>query len=143
MDLEWACQPEADEVPANLCGNFCRNFNHTHHSSIHTGGESMSRKRREIFPVVVLIMALIMVMMWLENRSQIRHEYPLSGVVQEIDERNDEVIVLDLAGNTWVFRGIEDWETGDIAAMLLRDNGTPGIYDDEILRVKYCGRVGN
>ena len=102
----------------------------------------MSRKRREILPVVILIMALIMVMMWLENRSQIRHEYPLSGVVQEIDEWNDEVIVLDSAGNAWAFRGIEDWEIGDIAAMLLRNNGTPGIYDDEILRVKYCGKAG-
>jgi len=60
--------------------------------------------------------------------------------VQEIE--NDTVIVMDGAGNEWAFNGAEDWEIGDIAALLMKDMNTQEIYDDEIVSVRYCGNVG-
>ena len=82
---------------------------------------------------------LAMVTIWLSSRNAIKHEYPLSGIVQEIE--NDTVIVMDGAGNEWSFNGAEDWEIGDIAAILMKDMNTQEIYDDQIVSVRYCGNI--
>lgn len=67
-----------------------------------------------------------------------RHnQYPAAGTVSEI--RDDTVYVTDSTGNIWSFDGAEDWQTGDQATMLMDDNGTETIYDDEILQVRYVG----
>lgn len=66
-------------------------------------------------------------------------EYPMTTVVSEINEKADEVVCIDFNGNEWVFTGVEDWIVGDIASMIMNDKGTPIIYDDEIVSVRYDG----
>ncbi len=81
-------------------------------------------------------------MTWLHSRTLIKNEYPLSGIVQEINFATDEVIVEDGAGNLWSFFGVEDWNVGDIAAMIMRDMNTKEIADDQIIgRPRYCGNI--
>lgn len=70
-------------------------------------------------------------------------EYPTCGEVVEVDYENDLVVVEDFNGNLWEFEGCEDWLEGDIASMIMNDCGTPEIYDDEIVTVKYSGYVKN
>lgn len=66
-----------------------------------------------------------------------RHnQYPAAGTVTVT---GDTVYVTDSTGNVWSFEGAEDWQTGDRAAMLMDDNGTETIYDDEILQIRYIG----
>ena len=79
---------------------------------------------------------------WLvqENYSNV-HEYALTTVVVELDQENDEVICADFNGNEWAFTEIGDWMIGDIAAMIMDNNNTDIIYDDEIVSVKYNGRI--
>ena len=67
--------------------------------------------------------------------------YPLAGIVTEVNYAEDVVTVQDGAGNLWRFDGAEDWQTGDLAALLMNDNGTEDIRDDSILLVRYGGRA--
>lgn len=67
-------------------------------------------------------------------------EYPLAARV--IDIQGDTVSLCDGAGNVWKWEGAEDWQIGDIAAMIMSDNGTSEISDDEILEMRYSALFG-
>ena len=69
--------------------------------------------------------------------------YPLTAVVVEMDRENDIVTCADYSGNLWEFEGCEDWETGDVASLLMCDLGTISIYDDTIEMVRYGGHIGD
>lgn len=63
--------------------------------------------------------------------------YALTTCVVELDREKDVVIVKDSVGNRWEFYGVEDWQEGDCASLLICDNGTESIFDDEIHGVRY------
>lgn len=67
------------------------------------------------------------------------HVYPHTGIVSEVNYVNNTVTVRDFNGHEWAFYGAEDWQSGDICAMIMDDNGTEMIYDDIIMDVRYCG----
>ena len=69
-----------------------------------------------------------------------RH-YPLNTVVQEINKETDTVTCADYNGNLWEFYGVEDWQEGDFATMIMDTCGTTNIFDDEIVKVEYNGNV--
>ena len=66
--------------------------------------------------------------------------YPLAAKVVDLDYRQDFVTMEDGAGNLWGFWGCEDWERGDLAAMIMDSHGTGNIDDDEIVTIRYAGR---
>ena len=70
------------------------------------------------------------------TKSSLHNQYPAAGTVTVA---GDTVYVTDSTGNVWSFEGAEDWQTGDQAAMLMDDNGTETIYDDEVLQIRYVG----
>lgn len=60
--------------------------------------------------------------------------YTLATVVVEIDEELSVIVCEDSNGNLWeFFGGILEWEIGDGCAMVMYDNATTTIYDDEIV----------
>lgn len=63
--------------------------------------------------------------------------YALTTCVVELDRKNNMVTVEDSTGNRWQFCGVEDWEVNDCASLLMCDNGTESILDDEIHGVRY------
>ena len=67
--------------------------------------------------------------------------YALSTVVIKVDRENDIVTFEDFNGNMWEIEGCEDWEINDIGALLMNNNGTENIYDDEIVQAHYNGWV--
>lgn len=67
--------------------------------------------------------------------------YSLNTVVQEINEETDTVTCADCNGNLWEFYGVEDWQEGDFATMIMDTCGTTNIFDDEIVKVEYNGNV--
>lgn len=67
--------------------------------------------------------------------------YPETAIVTDVNETEDCVIVECSNGNLFQFYGIEDWAEGDICSMLMSDNGTTEVTDDQILSVKYSGYV--
>lgn len=68
--------------------------------------------------------------------------YANTFVITETRETDDLVILTDFtSGHQYSFKGIEDWERGDVVACIMSDNGTESIYDDQILTVKYEGWI--
>lgn len=66
--------------------------------------------------------------------------YPLGVEIIEVDEQDDVVVCIDGAGNAWEFSGVEDWQVGDFAALLMNNHGTAKtIYDDVIVAARYAG----
>ena len=92
-------------------------------------------KRFPIIRKTAAMMLLICAMLTLAACTR-HNQYPAAGTVTVT---GDTVYVTDSTGNVWSFEGAEDWQTGDRAAMLMDDNGTETIYDDEILQIRYVG----
>ena len=67
--------------------------------------------------------------------------YALATGVTAIDSTEDAVICEDSTGNVWAFYGVEDWQVGDNANLLMHDNGTKNIYDDVICGTTYANWV--
>lgn len=65
--------------------------------------------------------------------------YPLTVQVIKLDRNADIVACVDGAGNCWEFYGVEDWQVGDFASLLMDSKGTSSIYDDEIITARYAG----
>ena len=63
--------------------------------------------------------------------------YAETAIITEI--KNDTVTVECANGNLFAFEGAEDLEEGDLCSMIMYDNATPIVYDDEILSIKYAG----
>ena len=63
--------------------------------------------------------------------------YTLTTVVTSVEHSTDTVKVEDGNGTIWAFTGCEDWQIGDICSLIMSDNGTASIYDDEIVKTKY------
>lgn len=63
--------------------------------------------------------------------------YALTTVVVELDEAQDLVYVEDCNGNIWSFQGIEDWQLGDCAALVMDSRGSSKIFDDKIINTRY------
>lgn len=70
--------------------------------------------------------------------EQVNNYYALTAQVVKIDKTQDIVTVEDSVGNLWEFYGVEDWEIGDCASMVMDDMGTDRIYDDEVANVRYA-----
>ena len=67
--------------------------------------------------------------------------YPAALMVVDLDEHEDMVIAVDFNGNEWTWTGIEDIFPGDMIAVMMDDQGTETIYDDEIIDLRYCGWI--
>ena len=68
--------------------------------------------------------------------------YPATGIVTELDTRENLVIYVDFNGNEWDFPDVEDWAEGDRVALIMDNMGTPeSIYDDEPICWRYVGWV--
>lgn len=58
-------------------------------------------------------------------------------VVDDIDEAADVVTFIDSVGFLWEIEGIEDWNIGDAAALLMNNQSTSSILDDVIIGAYY------
>ena len=66
-------------------------------------------------------------------------QYPQAFVVDLINYEQDFMVLVDFNGNEWIWQGIEDFDCGDIVAAIMEERGTPTIYDDEIVMIRYAG----
>lgn len=71
------------------------------------------------------------------NNKPAGEYYALTTRVEDISEAADRVLVEDSNGNLWAFKGVEDWQIGDCASLLMWDSGTENIKDDEIISARY------
>lgn len=67
--------------------------------------------------------------------------YPQTFIVDSINHAQNYIVLVDFNGNEWIWEGVEDFECGDIVAAIMAERGTPTIYDDEIIMIKYAGYI--
>lgn len=92
-----------------------------------------------IFGFVMLFTVKTDVKNKLEKNINLTEIYSLATVVTAVDAENDVVECQDYNGNVWEFTGCDDWQVEDIASLILHNNNTDDITDDEILSVTYSG----
>lgn len=91
-----------------------------------------------------LLLLIIMILSYKGNEistREIGNLYPMTTVVTNVDYSTDTVTLTDFNGFNWRFTGTEDWDNGDICSCIMSDSGTPYIFDDEIITVKYDGWI--
>lgn len=67
----------------------------------------------------------------------IRSLYPDAMTITEIS--GDLVTIETATGNQFQFYGAEDYDEGDLVAVLMYSKGTENVTDDIIIRVRYAG----
>ena len=65
--------------------------------------------------------------------------YPETAKIVNLDYDADLVTVETFTGFTFQFEGCEDYSEGDGVSLIMEDNGTELIFDDEIVMAQYCG----
>lgn len=64
--------------------------------------------------------------------------YPATMTVTSVS--NNVVTMETSTGYIYEMEGAEDWMPGDLAALIMSDNGTPdNVTDDEIVSARYAG----
>ena len=63
--------------------------------------------------------------------------YPETAKVVLVDYDTDTVYVETFTGYLFAFEGCEDWQEGDCASLIVEDNGTEKIFDDQIVMAQY------
>ena len=89
--------------------------------------------------VILLVICCVWFALMAADTKPTETLYPMTTKVVELDRENDVVTCEDFNGFLWQFDGCEDLQEGDICSMIMNDNGTPKIFDDEIVSVKYDG----
>ena len=91
---------------------------------------------------VLLVIAMIS-FCWMDYNKTAEPEhsvYPLTVQIVELDHNADVVVCVDGTGNCWELYGVEDWQIGDFASLLMDNNGTTEtVYDDVITMACYAG----
>ena len=65
--------------------------------------------------------------------------YPQTAKVVEVDYDNNIVKVVTFNGFEYEFEGCEDYCIGDCVSLIMEDNETEKIFDDEIVLARYSG----
>lgn len=83
--------------------------------------------------VIAISAVTIAVAVWRYTDYEPFTAYPSAGYVVDIDIEWGTVTFEDADGFLWTIDGIGDWEFGDLAALLMHDNGTPDNVEDDII----------
>ena len=98
------------------------------------------------FYIILLVLAVVLIGVMLlcgygttkvEEPVAEGNYYALTTKVVAIDQEADIVTCEDCNGNLWKFYGVEDWEVGDCASLLMESHGTKKIEDDTIEDVRF------
>jgi hypothetical protein len=104
------------------------------------GDKTMTKNSNVLIIIVIVLVAagvlgtLVVYYSRLETGGEY---YALTTRVEDVNEATDLVLVEDSNGSLWAFKGVEDWQIGDCASLLMWDNGTENIKDDEIISARY------
>lgn len=92
--------------------------------------------------IIMLMMVLVTVTMsgFISSAQEEINYYPLTAIITNVD--GNEITATSINGNKWQFLDDEEYyEKGDMVSLLMDDKGTDLVFDDEIVKVHYCGNV--
>jgi hypothetical protein len=97
-----------------------------------------SKERRKPSMKKLLTIALILALTTIALTA-CAEVYPATAKVVDVNYDKDIVTVETFTGFSFTFEGCEDWQVGDCASLIMEDNGTEKIFDDEIVMAYYGG----
>ena len=69
-----------------------------------------------------------------------RNLYPNTAIITSIDYATDSFTVATSTHIEYTLKGVEDWEVGDLASLLMYDIGSDGdITNDLVIELRYSG----
>lgn len=102
------------------------------------GGDRMKKIICACLIVIALSVAAYVLLLWQSSGYEAVAAYANVAYVVEIN--GDTVTLEDGDGMQWAIDGAEDFELGELYALLMHDNGTPDdLTDDVILSATYSG----
>ena len=88
--------------------------------------------------ILILILAIGFVGGRLYEQKQVESNlYPKTGHILYVDHKANLLLIEDPLGHHWLYEGTKDWVEGDLCSMIMNNNGTDGIKDDEIVMLCY------
>lgn len=94
-------------------------------------------------PIAIFLLVLIIFPGWFCNAIEPPHEqYARAAVVLEVDDEINIVTFVDGCGFRWKIKGVFDWHVGDLAALLMDNNGTPGAIIDDVIVDAWYSALG-
>lgn len=90
-----------------------------------------------IISIVVIAVVLFLLLITGTVKDTIKVMYPETAIVVGLDYDSDIVTVRNYNGHLWEFNGCEDYAIDDVVGMIMFDNGTREISDDQIIDVRY------
>lgn len=93
---------------------------------------------KRIVTMIVMVVIFIISLNLIVNADVYKKEnrYEKLGTIVELDYVNDTVKFVDNEGYLWVIHGSQNWVIHDHIKCTMSDNGTEGIEDDKVLKVK-------
>lgn len=77
---------------------------------------------------------------FISSAQETTNFYPLTAIITNVN--GTEITATSINGNLWQFLDDEEYyEKGDMVSLLMDDKGTDLVFDDEIVKVHYCGNV--
>jgi len=69
-----------------------------------------------------------------------RNVYPNTAIITSVDYEKDSFTVATSTNISYTLKGVEDWEVGDLASLLMYDIGSDGdITNDLVIELRYSG----
>ena len=93
-------------------------------------------KKKEITISVIIILLLAALSIPASNPNFL---YPKACIITAIDYEKDLVTIETASGLIYEFYGVEDYDTGDLVAVLFFGGVTEKVTDDIILMHRYSG----
>lgn len=72
------------------------------------------------------------------------NRYPLAGIITNVDSSDGEYRIEFKCsnGHHFVFYSEDgDWQENDSVAVIMNSRGTPKVFDDSIVQVRYAGHL--
>ena len=91
--------------------------------------------------ILGVALAVLLCVLWFSIgiAYSVRHFRPAAARVTAVDRQADTVSCATDTGLVYTFNGAEDWDTGDVAALILYDNNTATALDDTVVSANYAG----
>ena len=77
----------------------------------------------------------------IKTNNYINGLYPRTGIVTEINYKEDKVTVKCANGNPYYFYGVSDYVVGDIVSLIAKQNNTEVVTDDKVVSHRYDGFI--
>lgn len=95
---------------------------------------------KKVLITLTIILTTVTMSGFISSAQEEINYYPLTAIITEVD--GNEITATSINGNLWQFLDNEEYyEKGDMISLLIDSKNTDSVFDDEIIKVHYCGNV--